>query len=71
VEDEFKKLDRMIGALLSTRSSKILRSPVAQARTFGVQGNDLDEMQRYLEACGAFDDPEEGKLVIPDTKNDL
>ncbi len=33
--DEYKKLDRLIGAILSTRPSKILSSPQAQARAFG------------------------------------
>ncbi|WKN44897.1 Fic family protein [Tunicatimonas pelagia] len=33
---EFAKLDRVISALLSTRPSKILTSPVAAARAFGV-----------------------------------
>jgi len=33
---EFKKLDKLVSALLTTHSSKILSSPVATARAFGV-----------------------------------
>ncbi|MCH7764567.1 MAG: Fic family protein [Candidatus Marinimicrobia bacterium] len=33
---EFKKLDKIISALLATQSSKILKSPIAAARAFGV-----------------------------------
>ena len=33
---EFKKLDKIISALLTTNSSKILKSPIATARAFGV-----------------------------------
>jgi len=33
---EFRKLDRIIGALLSTRPADILTSPVASARAFGL-----------------------------------
>jgi len=33
---EFKKLDKIISALLTTHSSKILSSPIATARAFGV-----------------------------------
>ena len=32
---EFKKLNLLIGALLSTKPSKLLTSAVAQARAFG------------------------------------
>jgi len=35
LEPEFKKLDAIIGALLRTRPSKILTSPVAEARALG------------------------------------
>ncbi len=35
-QKEFKKLDKIVSALLSTRPSKILTSPVAAARAFGV-----------------------------------
>ncbi len=34
--EEFKKLDKLISALLTTHSSKILTSPLAIARVFGV-----------------------------------
>lgn len=34
--DEFNRLDRIIGALLSTKSSRILKSPLASARAFGI-----------------------------------
>ena len=33
---EFKKLDKIISALLTTSTSKILKSPIATARAFGV-----------------------------------
>ncbi len=33
---EFDKLDKIISALLSTHSSKILKSPIATARAFGI-----------------------------------
>jgi Fic family protein len=33
---EFEKLDKIIGALLTTHSSRILKSPVAAARAFGI-----------------------------------
>jgi len=36
MENEFKKLDKIISALLSTHSSKVLTSSVATARAFGV-----------------------------------
>src|SRR5690554_5146412 len=32
---EFSKLDRMIGAMLSTKPTDVLKSPVALARAFG------------------------------------
>lgn len=35
MEAEFVKLDNIIGALLSTRDSKVLTSPLAMARVFG------------------------------------
>ena len=35
MEPEFAKLDNIIGALLSTRDSKVLTSPLAMARVFG------------------------------------
>lgn len=36
MKKEFTKLDEVISALLSTHSSKILRSPIATARAFGI-----------------------------------
>ncbi|NBC24524.1 MAG: cell filamentation protein Fic [Bacteroidetes bacterium] len=36
MKKEFEQLDKVISALLSTRSSKILKSPIATARAFGV-----------------------------------
>ncbi|MCP4458680.1 MAG: cell filamentation protein Fic [Cytophagales bacterium] len=36
MEKEFSKLNQMISALLTTHPSKILRSPIAAARAFGV-----------------------------------
>ena len=36
MQSEFEKLNKIIGALLSTKPSKILTSPVARARVFGV-----------------------------------
>ena len=36
MEKEFVKLDRIISALLTTHSSKILKSPLATARAFGI-----------------------------------
>src|SRR3546814_14371767 len=35
MDKEFGKLDRMIGAILSTKSTDILKSPVTIARAFG------------------------------------
>lgn len=35
MEKEFEKLDRLIGAMLTTKPSSILKSPVALARAFG------------------------------------
>ncbi|WAC41631.1 Fic family protein [Pedobacter sp. SL55] len=35
MEKEYERLDKMIGALLSTKPSNILTSPIAQARAFG------------------------------------
>ncbi|MGH2623734.1 MAG: hypothetical protein ACRDE7_08715, partial [Sphingobacterium sp.] len=35
MDKEFSKLDRIIGAMLSTKSTDILRSPVTMARAFG------------------------------------
>ena len=35
MDSEFAKLDNIIGALLSTRDSKVLTSPLAMARVFG------------------------------------
>ncbi len=35
MQKEFEKLNRLIGALLTTRTSKILNSPLAKARAFG------------------------------------
>ncbi|SOD17731.1 Fic family protein [Pedobacter xixiisoli] len=35
MEKEYAQLDKMIGALLSTKPSNILTSPIAQARAFG------------------------------------
>ena len=35
MEKEFGKLDRMVGAILSTKPTDILRSPVSMARAFG------------------------------------
>jgi fido (protein-threonine AMPylation protein) len=34
--EEFEKLDKLISALLSTHTSKILKSPLAAARAFGI-----------------------------------
>jgi Fic family protein len=36
LEKEFKKLDKVISALLTTHTSKILSSPIALARAFGI-----------------------------------
>lgn len=36
MESEFEKLNKLIGALLTTKTSKILTSPVARARAFGI-----------------------------------
>lgn len=36
MQNEFEKLNKLIGALLTTKSSKILTSPLAQARAFGI-----------------------------------
>lgn len=36
MKKEFEKLDKIISALLTTHSSKILKSPIATARAFGV-----------------------------------
>lgn len=33
--DEFEKLNKIIGALLGTKTSKLLKSPIAKARAFG------------------------------------
>jgi hypothetical protein len=35
MQKEFEKLNRLIGALLTTKTSKILHSPLAKARAFG------------------------------------
>ncbi len=35
MQEEFEKLNRLIGALLNTRPAKILSSPIAAARAFG------------------------------------
>lgn len=35
MEKEFEKLDRLIGAMLTTKPSNILKSPIALARAFG------------------------------------
>jgi len=36
MQKEFEKLNRLISALLSTKTSKKLTSPIAQARAFGL-----------------------------------
>lgn len=36
MKKEFEKLDKIISALLTTHSSKILKSPIATARAFGI-----------------------------------
>ncbi len=36
MQKEFKKLNQMISALLTTKSSSILKSPIATARAFGI-----------------------------------
>jgi hypothetical protein len=36
MQSEFEKLNKLIGALLTTKTSKILTSPIAQARAFGI-----------------------------------
>lgn len=36
MQSEFEKLNKLIGALLTTKTSKILTSPVARARAFGI-----------------------------------
>ncbi len=46
MHDEFEKLNKVIGALLSTKTSKILKSPIAKARAFGMP-YDKDRVQLF------------------------
>ncbi|MFD2101294.1 Fic family protein [Flagellimonas iocasae] len=61
--NEFKKLNALISALLTTKPSKILSSPVALARAFGIPYDParlelFEKLFRYLKQVGHKEIPE-------------